>query len=225
MPVTAWRMSLTVSDLDLEAQQLLARSVSKTIARSYPPVDADDIEQEVMLWAWSNQDRVRGWSEALFRTKFSEQAVTYARRERQERLHQTDFYYYRPDDVRAILPYFFDSSTWGNIRPPEDDPIIYGAKDSAAPGQVIYHNDKANGLVMVADIDDAWPVLNKTQRTALFLAFIDGPGDAAERKREQRAVDSLTALLNENIRSRPVGPGSRKVMTNAAGQAAIREVA
>jgi hypothetical protein len=45
------------------------------------------------------------------------------------RLHQTDYYYYRPDDVRAMLPYFFDSSTWGNIRPPEDDPIIYGAKD------------------------------------------------------------------------------------------------
>jgi DNA-directed RNA polymerase specialized sigma24 family protein len=215
-----------VSDLLLEDQQLLARSVGKSIARSYPPVDADDIEQEVMLWAWSNQGNVTGWSEALFRTKFSEVAVTYARRERMRRLHQTDYYYYRPDDVREMLPYFFDSSTWGNIRPPEDDPIIYGAKDMDNPGQVIYHNDKANGLVMIADIDTAWPRLSKEQRTCLFLVFVDGTSaDGSERKRETRAVDALTALLNEDIRSRPVGPGSRKVMTNAAGQAAVREVA
>jgi hypothetical protein len=79
---------------------------------------------------------------------------------------------------------------------------------------------------MVADIDTAWPRLSKEQRTCLFLVFVDGTSaDGSERKRETRAVDSLTALLNEDIRSRPVGPGSRKVMTNAAGQAAVREVA
>lgn len=195
----------------LEEQLLVARSVARRVARSWPPVEPDDIEQVVMLWAWSYQERITGWSEALLRTKFAEEAVGYARKERQARLHESDWYFYRPADVRAALPYFFSREDRDGVPVPEDSALVDAQ-----------HNDGCDDLVMLADIGRVFSSLAPDKQADLFWRWLHGPGDATERRREGRAVDALTHLLNGGVRSQLVGPGSRKAVSNATAIAMTR---
>ncbi|BEP14791.1 hypothetical protein acdb102_31020 [Acidothermaceae bacterium B102] len=199
----------------LDELAVIANSVARSVGKQYAPVEAEDIAQALWVWIWEHQERVAGLNEALVRFKLREVAVSYAAKERQELMHHSGWYFYKPADVRAVLPFYFDSSLHGDVPLPDDDPVMYSSRQSP----VYLRTDAADvtsALAMVADIGAVFSALPLDKRETLMLRHINGPGDAAERKRESRAVDALTHLLNSGLEAKPVGPGSRKVISNAS---------
>ncbi|TCO56883.1 hypothetical protein [Actinocrispum wychmicini] len=83
------------------------------------------------------------------------------------------------------------------------------------------HDDQDSFDAGTADLRSAWPALNNRYQAALTARFLNGqdPGDSAERMRITRAIDTLTELMNRNVRSHAArghdGPGARQAMSNS----------
>lgn len=195
--------------LTLDEQLAVARTVSKSIARSFPPVDADDIQQELSLWIWSHQDRANRLNGALLHSKLKQEGTSYARKERAVLLHLSDYYFYLPAVVRESLYYFFDKTCWADYRADDDEPVFYAKRitaegkasaDPADPSQSA-HED---ALAHFSDMSEAWDQLPQIHQMALWGAYgtVDGRTDSSssERSKTTRAVDALTGLMNNNLR-------------------------
>lgn len=193
--------------------------LSRSTARSYPGVEADDIYQELCLFVLQHGNNLDVENEGGCRHILSRAAHMYASAERAAALGNTCQYNYRPQDVRKILETGAlndDREAWLLVHVPEDAKSLKG---SAA-------------IEVTLDIRQAMEELAYTDRLAIYFRYHDGvvpDATSAERKRLDRAVDRLTEQLNgfsaERLRRMEMRgyPGARRVITNAAAQAQISE--
>lgn len=196
----------------------LIEPLSRSVARSYPGVMADDIYQELCLFVLQHGDSLDIENEGGCRHILARAAHIYAAGERAASLTATCQYNYRPQDVRKILETALndDREAWPHCHVPEDAKSLKG---SAA-------------IEVTLDIRAAIEELPYADASALFSRYRDGEvpdPTSAERKRLDRAVDRLCEALNgfsaERLRRMQVRgyPGARRVISNAQAQAVIGE--
>ncbi|WP_132120312.1 hypothetical protein [Actinocrispum wychmicini] len=156
-------------------------------------IDIDDAIQEISLALLADNyvENVIAMDPAARRTVLRKIGQHIAAHYRTEYELFSGHYRYGPGEVRGLLHR-------GALH---DDP-----RDSFDAG--------------TADLRAAWPALNKRYQAALTARFLNGqePGDGAERMRITRAIDTLTELMNRNVRSQAApghdGPGARQAMSN-----------
>lgn len=196
----------------------LIEPLSRSVARSYPGVDADDIYQELCLFVLQHGNSLDVENEAGCRHILGRTAHIYAGQERSASLTATCQYNYRPQDVRKILETALndDREAWPHCHVPEDAKSLKG---SAA-------------IEVTLDIRMAMEELPYADACALLSRYRDGEvpdPTSAERKRLDRAVDRLCEALNgfsaERLRRMHARgfPGARRVISNAQAQASISE--
>lgn len=196
----------------------LIEPMSRSVSRSYPGVEADDIYQELCLFVLQHGDSLDVENESGCRHILARAAHIYAGAERAAGLSATCQYNYRPQDVRKILETALNSDreSWPHCHVPEDAKSLKG---SAA-------------IEVALDIRMALEELACTDASALRSRYqygeVPDPTSAA-RKRLDRAVDRLCEALNgfsaERLRAMNARgfPGARRVISNAQAQATIGE--
>jgi hypothetical protein len=189
----------------------MCERIGRSFARSYPPIQPEDIAQELAVFLAEKLEgllaRVGPESrEGYVYVALQRRAVRYCQKELADLTRFTDQYSYRPDDVRAALAAFLLGE-----RPPFPDDYVQGA-----PPRAGLRNKKrwrseyvGNDLALLADVLEGWNRLTETERELLrdYLTR-DTPLESSARNRASRAVDRLTALMNDAGRTRPDGPGT-----------------
>lgn len=188
---------------ELEAFDDLVAKISKTVARDFPGVDADDLSQHLFLTIIEHRKNFKspdhaGVTNALWRI-----AKGYALRLRSEALHLSPQYAYRPSDVRKILEHTFNKEEWYDTHVPEDAVSI---------------KDSADELDLQSDIKWAWSQLDLRERRLIFerYALKEELGDA-DRRKFNRAIEKLVDVVNTF--PRPGHP--RRAMSNSRAQHVI----
>lgn len=192
----------------------LCDAVGRSFARSYPPVQAEDISQELALFLVERLgdllEKVRDPEarEGYVRKALTRRATRYCQAERADLLRFTDQYSYRPDDVRSALASFLASE-----RPRLPADYVQGAPPPASLNNKrrLRGEYLGNDLALLVDLKDGWGRLGEPERIILrdYLTR-DVPGESAERNRAARAVERLTALMNNAGGTAREGPGSRR---------------
>lgn len=184
-------------------------------ARSYWKVDAEDVEQEIWVFLWQKEEAFvsQERSAEYVRTCIKNCVYNYALKQRNTTLLETDTFYFGVDEVKALLPTFFSSyEAWAS---PQELP----------PGsETMTKNDNVE---IYCDFSRVWDRLTEGQQDILSRRYQEGEDfpDATDRKTLSRAVKRFMELLNQNKDQEAKshnGPGSRKVITNAAGLSEVR---
>lgn len=214
----------------------LASSTASSFARSYPPCNREDIEADLFLCLVENAGRLPSLILAAEQTRDAEEkkdrtdpksvisrmlrdrATLFCRKERAEVGIMHNAYWYARPDVEKALDSWFDYDNWLDYiktQGPSDGQRIYagrnpaGSDDEGAPrgGQVIYHDDRAEGLTVLADISRVYEKLKVSYRVVLEdthvggytraeIAFAEGVSESAIKKRYLAAVDALCDYMN-----------------------------
>lgn len=159
--------------------------ISRTIAREYDGIDAEDIAQEIYLYAVANSASISKTTEkqAGIDALLERAGRIYAEKERQAYMFHSSTWVYTPKEVRALFEEaFFEQSMWENA-PQKDD----GTKISAN-----------NVVVFLWDMSQALDSLSHEDQLVIHKRFEYGEEyeDDAERKRCNRAIDKVTRYLN-----------------------------
>jgi hypothetical protein len=192
-----------------------AERIAKEIAREWPGIEADDIQQEILLHVLEPENNFES-------NEYDEQTLTavlrtigtrYANGERYAYTFNSAQYVYTPAEVRALLEEaFFDPACW------ED-----------APRKEVDHRlNVAGGGVSVAlmDLREAFYKLGPSIQDTIRKRYATAEElSATERMRITRGVEAMTRSLNRFVADRGSdhdGPGSRSAMSNAKAQAVTK---
>ncbi len=203
-----------------ELDSLLKR-VAGEVSRNYPPVEAEDVWQELALWLLENPKVLTEYPDGVIAYLVRGEAIRYCQYERVLALHGTDQYHYTPSEVRDLLVTFFDQLDWDTYRAhglaQDDHP---GKGGGTAPGQSIYHGDNKAGMAMLADVSRGLGLIGRARADTL-AAYYGEPGErdgsVSHRKFVSRVVDALVAAMNDDRNERAEnheGPGSRHAVSN-----------
>lgn len=189
--------------------------VSRSLARSNPGMDTEDISQQIWLVLF---DRTPGQFAVLTDAEpdFVGQVIyraghDYCATERYYYTFHSAEYVYTPDDVRTLLgEAFFNPVAWETTPLKEKEISI-----------------TSGGLcIPLMDIRTAFNALDSDDQKVVRERYEFGiPGDATERSRVMRAVDRMTRTINRNIvlgKKEHEGIGSRTATTNAAALASTK---
>jgi DNA-directed RNA polymerase specialized sigma24 family protein len=195
----------------------IVEQASRSVARDYPGVDADDIYQELCVFVLENERYLKPEETAGTRYILYRAAHIYARKERAAGLFASVQYDYRPSDVRAILETAFsEPEMWLDAQVPDD--------------AVSRKTSGVDGLDVTLDVRNALRELSPVDHGAIFGRYADGvvpEAGSAERKRLDRAVHRLTEAVNTFTLDRTEAmamrghPGSRRVISNATARASV----
>lgn len=188
--------------------QKIVRAGAKDAVRKWPGViDADDVEQDVMLILLTSPASARtvlDADEAVQRQMVVKLAHREAAEEMSDYEHFSGQYTYDTDMVRALLDEGALTDDLEGFR--EEIIDLIDALQQMTWEKSVY-------------VD---PILSR---------YVDGEipppnGDSAPRVRLMRAVESLTEHMNRNhrnrSRNRADGPGSRKTMSNGSASGRLR---
>lgn len=200
---------------------VLIRNVARSFAKSYPLIDGDDIEQTLILKWYEKYDTFAGYLDMTDRDRipllirtFQTWGIAYCKAELREfrKLHPKpeDVYNYSREQVKQMLPFVEDPTSWSAFSRAEDDGSRRGKTDPATGG---------NALAHYADLRIAWEELHVAERQVLRLRYVDGLDytDIAEkleisevyaRKRVERGLSHLQKSMGCETRA-------RRVMSNA----------
>jgi DNA-directed RNA polymerase specialized sigma24 family protein len=196
-------------ELNTEEINQVARNVARNVVEDYPDSLADDLSQEVWLWAMSHMDALInwgvGWKPRFYRSAYRV-AYAYARKDRAAAIgyEARDEYFYRVGQLRRMLPLYF-AQAWLDL----DAELILPDRDAKLDleaGLAALDPETYQLLVHIYDQDDP------EARTQALAASLGVSYEAAD-KRVYRAVKRLQAALG--------GPSphdewtGRKAMTNA----------
>lgn len=206
-----------MSDTTIGSWEPLIAQIAKGISRQFPPVEVDDISQELRLFLHVNAAKFaqvpEGSLEAYVYKSLDRTARDYALKERNRGLVQDDRYYYMPDFVAEILPVLFTRADWENCPRTEAPDIKSGEP-----------------LAIMVDLSIAWDTLGEKQKRALkavtdcgqdFTAAASLLGystDESARVTYKRAIADLTDRMNGETRKRAAnyeGIGSRDARSNS----------
>lgn len=182
------------------------------LARAYPGIEAEDIQQEIYL-EMLKPHRLR---DAELVPEYVERQAylagkTYCEKERYDYMFHSAQYVYTPREIRALFAEaFFDRDIWQKAPTKETSPDI-----------------QAGGVVIsLWDLDQAYETLTASEQIAIQKkcdmkeTLIGG-----EQDRYERAIDKVTRYLNRGIAMKDYsgpeqheGPGSRQAMSNADAQ-------
>lgn len=190
----------------------LVSSVSKSVARDFPGVEAADLYQELWLWIYTyGNQHPDGSSKKALRTVANKAAWSY----RRQQLTLNDQYAYRVADVRRVVEYYLFDDRYVDTGILMDDEVmgvvtgVYGdagvvRSDQEKPFVVdaIRGNvpvDYVDRIVAKTDVEVAFRRLNERDQEILIRIYRDGlESTAAETKRAYRAIEKMTDYLNYN---------------------------
>lgn len=189
--------------------------VSRDIARKNPPVEREDIQQEMRLY-WLSTEKAQRINGSLLQTHLYAVALEWAQKERAEWHGMSVHYYYTPDDVRATMKVLF-------TYPRQDWEHAYCPDDAKTAGRW------TDGLEVMFDAVQGFEAIDEDSQQIIAYANaldrVENLNDV-EKKRHQRAVHKLTKTMNtlKNQRGEDLRFSSRRSLTNAAARAAIGDM-
>lgn len=184
----------------------IAASVAKRIADEYPGIDADDIQQEILVKALENQSTFEkaDYHEGQIRKNFRQWGIAYAGKERYAFIFHSAQYVYTNAEVRQLFEKaFFRPELWQGV-PVKDDGI----------------NITAGGVVVALwDLNNAFDALPVADQVVISKRYeMEESLSTAEAMRLSRAVDKVTRSLNNGVIKRQNeakaydGPGKRQAV-------------
>jgi hypothetical protein len=182
-----------VAELDWAKLSELAAKVGREIAQKWSIVEADDVQQEILLHVAEEAKTIARYQddEDLMRRVMYNAGRRYAAKERAYRDLMDDQYYYTPEEVRGVLRTF--------VYTDEEVANLIGRKDDLTRCTITDNITSAR-----IDASKAMPRLNKDYQEILLRLYVEGhpATDDAELRRGYRAVDALAAAMNRHIRTR-----------------------
>lgn len=205
---------MSSKELDWDAMRKAAKDAARKVARSYPGIDVEDIEQAICLRIAENEATFKrmGYTPAGTFAILTNYGRKYANDERLSALHFSDQYHYSAKEIRKLCgEALFDRDAF--------IASIEGEDFRADPEEV---------LARVVDLQTAYAAASESDRALINKRFLYGEAlTPAEAKAALRAVDRLTVSINvgKSRRARPADnrPGARKAMSNSAAQALTRK--
>ena len=177
-------MALTHDDYEWASE--IVKRAAGTVARRWPGIERDDIEQEIWVHLLPKFGTLTRDDDYLF-TAAARAGNEYAAKERDHYTRQTAQWIYTPDEVRALFKEaYFDPAYW------EEAPQKEKANKLFAGGVV----------VALWDMKQAFEGLPGQYQEVITRCYRDEPGtahDDATSKRLRRAVDRATELLNGRV--------------------------
>lgn len=189
---------------------------ARDLSRSFNHVvEEEDLLQEAWVFCWEKEAYFfeNNCRNVYIRRSIENVMVNYAKKMRDQLLRNSDWFVYASEEVRELLPTFLSSyEAWTT------SPVPDGASTMT----------KNDNVEIFVDFSRAWDKLTDSQQDLLSRRFAESEEfpEAKDRKALSRAVNKFVDYLNQNrdIDTRAYqGPGSRKVMTNAAGLSAVRQ--
>ena len=178
--------------IDWEPVIEIAGKVAWEIAEKWSVVEADDVKQEIMIHLLEEKDRLSEHfgDEEFIRKVCWTAGKRFAAKERAHYDLMDDQYWYTPDEVRIALRSFVHSD--------EDIGKVIGKKDDLTKAVI-----SDNIVTARADAEKGLQKLSKGYQEAVWRMFVCGlpPEGENERRAAYRAVDSLTAIMNRNLRT------------------------
>lgn len=170
----------------------IATKVAWEIAEKWSVVEADDVKQEILEHLLVERKNIAPHvnDEEFIRKVCWTAGKRYASKERNHYDLLDDQYFYTPDEVRIALKSFVYSD--------EEIGQVIGKKDDLTRARI-----SDNIVTARTDASKAIPKLSQGYQEAVQRVFIYGlpPVDDNERRAAYRAVDSLTQIMNRNIRT------------------------
>ena len=197
-------MAATYEDLERTIE-----TVAKTVAKDYPDLEWQDVQQELALFVVQHGKSIKLREDGGNpRWLLERVAQTYAKKNRTQHLILTSQYAYRPSDVKKILETVFFPEQAENTHVPEDATSL----------------DQIDSLQISSDILAAYELLKIDMKEVLFRRYALNQvpsNETYERKKLNKAINELTYRLNTY---RGATKNRRKVLSNAGARAAISEV-
>jgi len=200
------RKPLSSNEIDWELYRSIAASAARKVARSYPGVSAEDIEQTIYVHALENEPtfkRMNYGPAALFAV-FTKYGVRYANDERRSALHFSDQYHYTAKEIRKLCSEaLFDREAF---------------MDRIAQRDELLTSDPEEVIARVLDLQAAYAALMPHQKALLTARYVDGATLTGTQSKEvTRVIDRLSMTINiarSKRRTEHDGPGARKAMSN-----------
>lgn len=201
---------MTDKDIDWTLYRQLAGQAARRVARDYPGVEPDDIEQAIYVKALENADsfaRLNYGPHALFVT-FIKYGTSYANDERVSALHFSDQYHYTAREVRTLCgAALFDREAF----------LAHVEQTGGMIG-----SDPEEVIARTLDLQHAYDSLPERQREMVRTSFLGTTTlSGAQRKEVTRIINRLTVNINVSRskgRSNHTGIGARKVISNSEAQ-------
>jgi hypothetical protein len=171
------------------AAEIIKRAAS-TVARKWPGIERDDIEQEMWVKILPQWSRIPRDPDYVFKAACMV-GNSYANRERYYYTHQSAEWVYTPAEVRGLFKEaFFDPAAW-----------------ELMPSEETSNTLRAGGVVVsLWDLRNVWDELSDSHRDLITRVYRDGNDgeaqDGAARKQLTRAIDAATQLLNGRMSQR-----------------------
>lgn len=193
--------------------------VAATVARANPPVEADDIAQELRLHYLGLSEKQKDVGSKILTEHFYGHARAWAKGERAEWNRESVHYYYTPSDVKTILKSMFSYSLEDLVNGfvPDD------ARSVGAPNGV-------DALDLVLDVSSVLDDIATADSNIISWAYADDRDrdlTTSEKGQLRRAIQRLTVQMNtlKKFRDGTVGDGEYEGMRTAVSNATAREIA
>lgn len=200
------------NDLDWTLIRSIAKDAGRKVARNYPGIDADDIEQTIyakVLERKATFIRMNYTTPALF-SIFTKYGTEYANNERLSALNFSDQYHYTVKEIRTLCgEALFDREAFMARIEAQDERITADPEET---------------LARVIDLQNAYEKASDSDKDVLHRRFVLGesPKNSGESMALSRAIDRLALSINigRSLRRQAHdGPGSRKAIRNTTAQA------
>lgn len=185
----------------------MAKAVSRTVARSYPGIDADDIEQAIVTKCATNEATFKrmGYGPAAMGNIFKRYGNEYANSERLSAYNFNSEYHYTVSEVRTLCQrMLFDADAFHESF--DDIPELMSRFDDI--------------MCRVVDLQTAYNDATDADKELIRVKFLtDDEVTPAKARATQRAIDRLTLAINKGRsvrRGSHDGPGARQAISNAA---------
>lgn len=205
-----------------EENQPFISKTARDLARSFNRVvEEEELLQEAWVFCWEKEKYFldNNCRDVYIRRCIYNVMMNYALKMRDQVLRNTDSFFYAADEVRELLPTFFNGvEAWTN------SPVPPGSETAT----------KNDNVEIFSDFGRAWKRLNEGQQDILQRRYADmeeGLDDKA-RKALSRATNRFIDLLHQHqdIKNKSYqGPGAYltnpeapKRMSNAAGLSEVR---
>lgn len=179
-------------EFDWEPVIEIAGKVAWEIAEKWSVVEADDVKQEILEYLLRERKSIapQAHDEEFLRKVCWTAGKRYASKERNHYDLMDDQYFYTPEETRVALRSFIYSD--------EEIGQVIGKKDDLIRARI-----SDNITTARADASKAMAKLSHSQQEAVQRVFVYGlpAKDENERRAAYRAVDSLTQVMNRNVRT------------------------
>lgn len=194
------------NEAKLEEFLPLIKRVARRVAGEHHIVEAQDLEQELILFVLSRGESLPApsevaWSMQSFLTRV---ARTYAFDQKQQHYLISASESYEVKDIREILMTHFDHANWDCVR-----------EDESVEESIAAHSDVAWAL-------DRLTLVEKTFVAECYTAERLPLSGTKEYRKLRDLIIKIANMVNHYTRSdEGEGPGRRKVISNSTARATI----